>query len=508
MRMKTAAFRLFALLCLSAHLHAAIPEPPTSKIKAGFAERDITPSLGMEQPGGYGKVFHTKFHDPCKVRAAVFDDGKKRIALVGLDALITPRQLSLDARAEIQKLCGITADCVIIGASHSHSSGPVGMVQPHELDHASDLVKRLAYEESSCADAGYLLQVRKAIVDAVVWADKTRVPAQLGFGSGTEDKVSFNRRLRMKNGQTWSHPGPGNPDIIGYAGPIDPQVGVIAAWDLDGALLGTIVNFACHATAGPGGISANWIYYLEQTIQGSLQSRAPVVFLQGACGDITQVDNLDPYQRPAPEDWSRRVGGRVGAEAVKVILTMARTNEAVVDAKQKLIRIKRRIPAEDHVKKSLELVQQPRPKGDSTDWMFAKEIVMLDSLVRKEPEAEVEIVALQLGPVAFVSNPAEYFVSNGLRIKKETGFPLTFPVELANGCTGYVPDEEAFGPGGGGYETRLSYYSNLEPRAGTLMADTGIELARQMTAGKIPEPPKAPPFSKPWGYGAVPPQLK
>jgi len=496
------------LLIAAAHSFAAAPAPATSKIKAGFAERDITPALGMEQPGGYGKSFHRTFHDPCKVRAAVFDDGKKRIALVGLDALITPRQLSLDARAEIQKLCGIGADCVIIGASHSHSSGPVGMIQPHELDHASELVKRLAYEESSCADAGYLMTVQKAIVDAVVWADKSKVPALLGFGSGTEDKVSFNRRLRMKNGQTWSHPGAGNPDILGYAGPIDPQVGVIAAWDLNGALIGTIVNFACHATASPGGISANWIHYMEQVIQGSLQSRAPVVFLQGACGDITQVDNLDPYQRPLPEDWSRRVGGRVGAEAVKVVLMMAKTNEAAVDAKQKLVKIKRRVPSEEHVKQSLDLVQQPKPKGDTTDWMFAKEIVMLDSLVRKEPEAEVEIVALQLGPVAFVSNPAEYFVSNGLRIKKESGFPLTFPVELANGCTGYVPTEEAFGPSGGGYETRLSYYSNLEPRAGTIMADTGIELAKQMTPGRIPEPPKAPPFSRPWTYGAVPPQVR
>ncbi|HEY2572993.1 MAG TPA: hypothetical protein VGH65_02955 [Verrucomicrobiaceae bacterium] len=508
--MKLRAF----LLCLPLFLlpsnarSATAPAPATSKIKAGFAERDITPSLGMEQPGGYGKVFHKTFHDPCKVRAAVFDDGKKRIALVGLDALITPRQLSLEARAEIQKKCGITPDCVIIGASHSHSSGPVGMIQPHELDDASDLVKRLGYEESSLADEGYLMKVQKAIVEAVLWADREKVPAQLGFGSGSEDKVSFNRRLRMKNGQTWSHPGPGNPDIIGYAGPIDPQVGVIAAWDLHGALIGTIVNFACHATAGPGGISANWICYMEQVIQGSLNSHAPVVFLQGACGDITQVDNLDPYQRPAPEEWSQRVGGRVGAEAVKVILMMAKTNEAALDAKQKLIKIKRRVPGEEHLKSSLALVQQPKPKGDTTDWMFAKEIVMLDSLVKKEPEAVVEIVALQLGPVAFVSNPAEYFVNNGLRIKKESGFPLTFPVELANGCTGYVPTEEAFAPDGGGYETRLSYYSNLEPRAGTIMADTGIALAKQMTPGKIPEPPKAAPFSRPWGYGAVGPQLK
>src|SRR5215212_7418637 len=375
------------------------PSAPTSNIKAGFAERDITPAIGMEQPGGYGKSFHRTFHDACKVRMAVFDDGKRRVALVGTDSLIIPRQVVLDAREEIAKQCRIPPDCVMVGASHSHSSGPVGMVQPHELDYASPLVQKLAYEESSMANAGYLMVVTKAIVDGVVWADKTKVPASLGFGIGHEDKVSFNRRMKMKNGLAYSHPGPGNPDIVDYAGPIDPQVGVIAAWDMNGALIGTVVNFACHATASPGGISANWICYMEQVIQGSLQSHAPVVFLQGACGDITQVDNLSPYQRPGPEEWSKLVGGRVGAEAVKVILAMPKTTSATLEAKQKIWPIKRRIPSNETVQKSLELVQQPKPKGDTTDWTFAKEIVMLDALVKKEPACEVEVQAIQVGPV-------------------------------------------------------------------------------------------------------------
>ena len=57
----------------------------------------------------------------------------------------------------------------------------------------------------------------------------------------------------MKNGQRWTMPGMMNPEIVDAAGPIDPQVGLIGAWTLDGKLLGTIVNFSCHATTSPGG---------------------------------------------------------------------------------------------------------------------------------------------------------------------------------------------------------------------------------------------------------------
>lgn len=501
--MKSLPLICLLVVSLFTQTYAAVPIH-----KAGYAETDITPDIGMEQPGGYGKAFHKTLHDPCKVRVAVFDDGQKRAALVGLDLLMIPRDLVQRARARIQKECGIEPAAVMMGASHSHSSGPTGMVQPGEFDHASELVQKLAYKDSSCADPKFLKYVEDQIVAAVVKADKQRAEVETGFGSGHEDKVAFNRRLRMKNGLSYSHPGAGNPDIIGYAAPIDPQVGVVGSWNKEGKLIGCVVNYACHATTNPGGISANWIQYLEQTIRGAFGPDVIVVYLQGACGDVTQVDNLSPYARPGAEQWSRQVGGRVGAEAVKVLLTLATGKEVPVNFTNKVWHIPRRKPAPERLKQSLEIVQGDPKKYSATEITFAKEILMLDALIQKHPEVEVEVQAIQVGPLVCVSNPAEYFVEYGLDIKKRSQFPLTFPVELANGCVGYVPTKEAFGPNGGGYETRLTAYSNLDISAGQQFADTGVALANTFTPAKVPTLPPAPPYRSPWAYGNVPPETK
>lgn len=486
--------------------HAGAP----ATIKAGFAERDITPDIGMERPGGYGKSYHRSLHDPCKVRAAVFDEGAKRVALVGIDALVIHRPQVLAARKAIREKCGIEPDCVLVAASHSHSSGPTGMILPGQYDHADEFVRKLAYEKSSCADAGYLEKVVQAIIEAVCEADASRAEARCGVGVGIEDQVAFNRRFRMKNGLSHTHPGQGNPDIVEPAGPTDPQVGVIGAWNTEGKLIGCVVNFACHATTSPGGISANYVYYLEQVIRGGMQAPdCVVVFTAGAAGDVTQVDNLSPYRRRGAEQWARFVGGRVGAEAVKVLLTMEPGTLAPVDARTKVFNIKRRVPNPERVKRCYELAKQDPKEVGSTEWTFAKEIVLLDAMMAKQPEVEVEVQAVQVGPAVFITDPAEYFCQFGLDIKAGSPFKFTFPVSLANGCVGYVPTEEALGEHGGGYETRLTSYSNLEPTAGRKMVEAGLELARQMTPGEVPTPAPAPPFSgQGWSYGNVPPELE
>jgi hypothetical protein len=482
-----------------------------AEMKVGFAERDITPLKGMEKPGDYLKSYNQgEVHDPLKARAVVFDDGSRRVALVGLDTAAVPAHLVSAVRAEIQKKCGILPEAILVAASHTHSGGPLEGIVPGEFDGASELIRRLAYEYSGTENQEYVRMVHRAIVEAVVEADRNRVSARACAGSGREEKASYNRRFRMKNGLSYTHPNNfrtfGNPGILEPAGPIDPEVGAIGVWSREGNFLGCVVNYANHATNGPGEISADYVYYLEKTIRGVMGEKAVVVFLNGACGDVTQVDNRSPYEIEFGERSARFVGTCVGAEVLKVLARAEPGDLLPLQFRSETMEIPYRRPAPKTVKKALALVSKPPEENRQTEWTFAKETVLLNERVRREPAARFEIQAIQIGPVVLLSNPSEFFAQLGLDIKAGSPFPLTMVVELANGILGYVPTAEAFARDGGGYETRLTYYSNLEVQAGPKMVEASKKLIRGWQPGILPEPPRKAPFTGAWDYGSVPPE--
>jgi len=178
-----------------------------------------------------------------------------------------------------------------------------------------------------------------------------------------------------------------------------------------------------------------------------------------------------------------------------------------VAANREVLHIPRRQPSPERLQKAWEIVEQA--ETGSTGWVFAKEIILLDELVNRAPVVDVEVQAIQIGPAVLLANPAELFCQLGLDIKKASPFPFTFPVELANGYAGYVPTEEAFGKHGGGYETRLTSYSNLVPTAGPQIVEASLRLARTLTPGDQPKGPgpKAGVWEGAWSYGSVPPEL-
>ena len=511
-RLRPAAVAALLAAALLGAAPGAIAADGAPTFRAGFAERDVSPAVGDEAPGGYGKARHAAFHDPCKARAAVFDDGVTVVAIVGLDALLIRKPTVAEARRRIAERTGIAPDRVMIAASHSHSAGPTGMILPGEFDGDSELVRSLAYDKTVTANPEYLEKVIEGIAAAVTEAFERRTDARAAAGYGLAEGVAFNRRFRMRNGFTMTHPGVGNPDIVSVAGGVDPQVGVLGSWNAAGECEGVVVNFACHATTGPGGISADYVHHLERTLRGALGDRCIVVFTAGMAGDVTQVDNRSRFAHPQFGDpAARRLGASVGAAAAKALLQLEPSAGALVPlaAAGRTLEIPRRVPRPERVAKARELVGMPADaKVDPTEWTFAKEIVLLDARLAREPVASLEVQAIQVGPAVFLSCPAEYFVDYGLELKAAGPFPVTFPVSLANDCVGYVPTEDALGPRGGGYETRLTSYSNLVPSAGRTICDALKELAAGLKPGVVPVAAPAPPFQgQPWSYGNLPPEL-
>ncbi len=479
-------------------------------MKAGFFTADITPTIGMERPADYYKAYIDAIHDPLKVRAVVLDQEDTTLVFVGVDTceFSIPDRLTAAVRRAVTERCGIPGTNILIAASHTHSGGPLAGPWLDVYDDAPELVRTLVRDHTIVPDPQYYAWVVQQIVSAVCEAHRRREEVLLSVGAGIEDQVLFNRRFRMANGRVYTHPGKGNPDILEPAGPVDPMVGVLAAWRLDGTLLGCVVNYSCHCTVFTGGVSADYVYSIEQTIQAVMGRQASVVFLPGAAGDVTQVDNRSLREREFGERWSRRVGTRVGAEVLKVLISAEPADLVPLASASITLQIARRPPSPQRLASSWHTVEQGLRLGMfDTEWLFAKELLLLDHLIRKHPLMEVEVQALQVGPVVFLANPAEYFAESGLAIKHRSPFPLTFVVTLANGEAGYVPPASAFAPDGGGYETVLSSYSNLEITAAEQIADASIALARSLTPSDLPQPASIATPQSAWTYGMLGPDL-
>lgn len=94
-------------------------------------------------------------------------------------------------------------------------------------------------------------------------------------------------------------------------------------------------------------------------------------------------------------------------------------------------------------------------------------------LEKIQPRLPVEVHVLRLGDVAFATNPFEYYLDYGIRIKARSPAVQTFLVQLA-GSGSYVPSQRSLA--GKGYGS--------VPASTAVGPDGGTELA-EWTVGQI-----------------------
>lgn len=495
MKMKKYLTFLLGVICTMSLTADSVQQ---KKIMAGFFETDITPAVGMERPGNYFKVFIQEIREPLKARASFITDGKMKLAMVGLDIIGIPKEISEPVKEAFPDMT------VVLSPSHAHNAGPARSFKTPE--YLSALAKQLYEKETIQGNQDYVRQVVLQVISAIKMAVIRAEEVNLSFGRGNVEGVSFNRGFKMKNGHRATHPGKGNPDIVEPFEPIDTEVGTVGFWrKSDNSFLGCLVTFNCHATCAPvGGVNADWPGQMVKTIRAVMGENSGVTYIYGCAGDVTQIDNQSLSPMESGPESARLIGVSVGAEALKILMKAKRGDISTLKVIEDQMTLERRKPSEKSLKEALKTVKLW--KRDAA-FHFAKSRLILGETIVHNPKLEVRVQAIQIGPLVILTFPGELFSIIGLRIKQQSKFPFTWVSSMVYSI-GYIPSSKALDPKtGGGYETRLGASTCL-PGTDDKMVAKGLELIGKLKPDPVPVGPQIKPVTTIWEYGNNLPEME
>jgi len=413
---------------------------PNTKI--GFGASKITPGLGAFMAGYFHERQATAIHDDLFAKAMVFDDGKTVAAILACDIICLVADEVAKVREVISKKTGIDGKNIMVCCTHTHT-GP--QTRTFRMPEGAEVTLKWLDEFPEMASL------------AVIKAMSNLEPCTMSEGIAYEDRIAFNRRYHMKDGTTLTNPGYQNPNIIGPAGPIDPEVGILSFTDESGKLKSLYINYACHLDCvGGTELSADYPGHMAVRLRERLDNKPFVMFTNGACGDVNHINTRSQYHRQGHEH-SRWMGETLASDVCETLKKMNPIFNQNIGVASKVIQL----PMREDANKELGIA---------------------------------EIQAIRVGDIGFVGIPAEYFVELQLDIKKRSPFKRTFVSELANGWVGYIPTKKAFDENmkdvpsdpmkqfdHKGYEVRSALSRGFLPGVGEAMADKAVELLERLS---------------------------
>jgi len=450
---------------------ATVAAAATIQLTAGVAVTDITPPVGYRMSGYFYERLSTGTLDPLHAKALVLRQGNQRAAIVICDIIGLPRDISSQARKQAADKTGIPSEHILIAATHSHT-GPLYSGTLRKYFHEQAVAKNGSdpYEK-----VDYPSQLVTKIVEAITQADTAVKPVRLAAGVTEQQGLSFNRRFFMKDGTVRFNPGVLNPDIVRPAGPIDPRVGVAFFRQPDtDRTIAALANFALHLdTVGGTNYSADYPFYIEQSLRETFGQDFVLLFGTGTCGDINHIDVT------RKDRLKTEFIGRTLAETIKAKVPQLKSiSEPTLAVQSEVVQV----PLQRYTPEELAWAQENINKvgGDKLSFLEqvrAYKILSLKQLASDNLPLEVQVFRLS-DSVAIVGLPGEVFVELGLAIKDASPFPVTLVIELCQDSPGYIPTKKAFIEGS--YEV---INSRIASGGGEMLVDTAIRLLKSLKPG-------------------------
>jgi neutral ceramidase len=445
---------------------------PAAELTVGLATVDITPPIGYRMCGYFSERPSTGTHDPLMAKAIVIRQGDTAYALVVCDLIGHDGRVTHAAREQAQKQTGIPAENITIAATHTHT-GPLfaGSLR----NHLHEVAKKANPEGRDPRETvDYPQQLTAKLVEAIERADKAREPARIASSIAKCDDLSFNRRFHMNNGTVQFNPGKLNPDIVRVAGPIDPDVGLLAIQDATGKLKASVSVFALHLdTVGGTEYGADYPYYLQQSLRREFGDEFLSVFGAGTCGDINHIDvRHDKPQKG--QDEAKRIGEELAADVRPVLGKLEPSASPQLEVRSTIVEYPLQGYTADELAAAKENMfkvgQRKLPFLEEVKACTTVELALLDA--RGDGLLRMEVQAVRLDEeTAIVCLPGEVFVEIGLAIKRASPFKRTFVMELCNTTPAYIPTRKAFAEGS--YET---VNSRVQPGGGEALVDAAKKL--------------------------------
>jgi hypothetical protein len=401
-------------------------------------------------------VSSTHVQDPLHARAIVLEAGSTRIAFVLLDVILITNQDAARARELIGTAAGVLPENVCLSVTHNHS-GP-----------------SMTDAFNTPRNAEYIEWMLPRVAEAARLAAEKLQPARAAWGIGQETQAAFNRRYHMQDGSVKMNPGVRNPEIIRPAGPTDPGLPALLLSTRDGKPLAALTNFSLHYIGDQpkGAISADYFGAFAAEMQKRHGDDFIALLTHGFSGDINAIDVRGEEKLPHNEK-SRRLAARLADEIDTIWNEAEFHDEVFLGSTRGFLPIGvRKIEGEQIEIERARAADQSLPE---TERIYARERL---ALLDWPDEFPVEVQALRVGDFAAVAVTSQMFNRFGTDLKYASPFPVTAPIEHANGCSGYVATQTDYALGG--YETELARSSFAAPGSGEKIVALGAQLLREL----------------------------
>ncbi len=455
---KSVCFVGLALFVLTSQVIAGEKVP----LQIGAASRIINNRLGGWVQGAGVPRKATKQRDDLEANGLYLSDGKTQLLLVSCDLVGLNSSHVAAIREAMGEATKIPPRNILITCTHTHG-GP-SLLKTNYL---------------MSVDLPYVNRLQDWLVEFAKEAVRSVQPGKIGWGKG-KSQIGFNRRLCWADGSHSMHGDSSRPDFAGLEGPDDPQHLAIFAADLQGKLIAVLYHNTTHPTLnyGAGVYSADFPGEARKILRKQLGS-IPVLYLNGAQGDIAIKDQLHPSNE-SNEEILTRVAHMVADETLRLYNDVTYHKHPMLAHTFEDLSVGVRLPKPERLVEARKILKRidagEKIRGYKMYMSFGA--VHLQKMYHENPVDTLPIHVIRIGDVALVTEPCELYCQFGLEIKRRSPAPITAVVGLADGYGGYCPT--IYGILGGGYSGDPIYWVRLEQNAGYKIVETSGRLLNQI----------------------------